>query len=535
MADWVSHRRSLYRVAQEPGLLSFVTPAWNTDVAYLRVLADSVLGQRGGTKFEWLILDNGSRAPETIEFLGRLARFPCVRLHRVEENLGIIGGMRFCLKHAQGRYILPLDHDDYLYPDCVQILTWHIKTNNYPLLVYSDEDKLIGETYAYAYFKPAWDPVLFLNSCYIAHLCAIDRTLALELGAYTDNGVEGSPDWDTFMRFLLAGHTPVHVPEVIYSWRMHQGSTAFNTHSKSYIHDSQKRVLNKFLSAQTRADLYRLDMSPLFDGRPDWWIRRRHVEPRPLVTVVLRDGANKASANVNLTAYPAHRLVSLPVEDGIVALKEVAAEAAGRGGLVHLMCEKLELEGSEWPWECLTWMELVPDTVMVGGRIYDSDQVITAAGYYLGYGAGCGCPDRGRHLNDPGYFGQMWKQRSVSAVSCQHAVVEGAFLNEFLETHSNLPVSLFYLGEWLGAYARKRGRRVVYSPFLSGRSEENWATRVTAREKAAFLAENEEVIPETAVLSPRLSLAPDSRYLPASDALRRSHVERLMAGPLAAE
>ena len=31
-------------------------------------------------------------------------------------------------------------------------------------------------------FKPDWDPVLFSNSCYTAHLSVVDRRMALALG-----------------------------------------------------------------------------------------------------------------------------------------------------------------------------------------------------------------------------------------------------------------------------------------------------------------------------------------------------------------
>ena len=116
---WMAHRlrirKGLYPVHHEPhgsALLSFVTSVWNTPPEYLRVLVESVLKQSKSIPFEWVLLDNGSSKPETRSFLQRLERYPYVHLHRVEENLGIIGGMRFCLEHAKNRYILPLDSDD---------------------------------------------------------------------------------------------------------------------------------------------------------------------------------------------------------------------------------------------------------------------------------------------------------------------------------------------------------------------------------------------------------------------------------------
>ncbi len=117
-------------------------------------------------------------------------------------------------------YILAVDSDDWLYPDCLQIVTWSIQHHNYAPIFYTDEDKLIGDHAVQPYLKPSFDPVLLLNSAYIAHLGVIDRKLALEHGAYADKQTEGSPDWDLFTRFYVAGISAIHIPEVVYSWRM---------------------------------------------------------------------------------------------------------------------------------------------------------------------------------------------------------------------------------------------------------------------------------------------------------------------------
>ena len=94
---------------QTTGLLSFVTTVYNTDPRFLEELGNSVFLQDGGMHFEWLILDNGSTEEGTRRALASLGRHRGVRLERVEGNVGIIGGMRYCLERASGRYILPLD------------------------------------------------------------------------------------------------------------------------------------------------------------------------------------------------------------------------------------------------------------------------------------------------------------------------------------------------------------------------------------------------------------------------------------------
>lgn len=520
---------TLYSDLREQGLLSFVTTVWNTDVEFLRVLADSLLAQRGGTGFEWFILDNGSADADTIAFLESLRAHDFVRLERVEENLGIVGGMRYCLERATGRYIMPLDSDDYLYPKCVSIYTVAIQRAGYPALLYSDEDKLQGEDFLDAYYKPDWDPVLFVNSCYIAHLCAIDRKIALSLEIYNDPDAEGSHDWDTFMRFMIAGHKPVHISEVLYSWRMHPQSTAGNYRSKPVIYDSHTSVLNKFVAASQTPDHFELVSSPLFGGTPDWWISRRHINPRVLTTLrLVRDEDRASLIEIELPALPGSVEVVL-VSEGLEGLMRHLGPLAEANALVHLLGGNVVPQGENWPWEARGMFELFPDCVMVGGRTLSASQQVLAAGQYFGFGDGCSAPDRGRSAIDPGYFAQMWKPHSVSAVSSEHAVVDAAFLRDAVHSliEARLPATLFHLGAWCGAIARRSGKQVIYSPFVHGLAGDDWSASVNEDEHRAFASYAWDLMPDEVLLSPRLGLDRASAYRPVIDARRQDHLDQL--------
>ena len=539
MQERFRERQRLYQTAPEPGLLSLITSAWNTPASYLDALATSVMSQWGHRDFEWIVLDNGSTNPESIAFLGGLTQYPQVKLFRVSKNLGIVGGLRYCVERATGRYVVPLDSDDYLYPDCLRIMTWHIKEHGYPPLLYSDEDKIRDGAFQDEYLKPDWDPVLFLNSCYIAHLCAIDRELALKLGIYADRGAEGCHDWDTFTRFMLAGHTPVHVPEVIYSWRMHPASAALDINSKSYLYDSQEHVLRKYLAAQPDPERYRLRLSPHFNGLPDWWFERTRTDARPLLTVLLCQNPGTPAVRdhveqlLSATGHPDHRVEAISIDSGLRTLAALATEQAARDGLVHLMVEGMQLDGDQWPYEILGLMERHPDTVMVGGCALNLAGQVVAAGEYLGFGGDCGCPDLGHQFGHPGYFGQLLKQRSVSAVSSMLAVVDAAFLVGVLERGGHPEMSLRFFGAWAGAYALRTRRRVVYSPFLIGRGDLNraeWDGQINPSERAAFVRANRDILPDTRYLSPLLSLDPASPYVAVSAAQRHAFAQQHWLG-----
>jgi hypothetical protein len=68
---------------------------------------------------------------------------------------------------------------------------------------------------------------------------------------------------------------------------------------------------------------------------------------------------------------------------------------------------------------------------------------------------------------------------------------------------------------------------VVYSPFLSGSTEEDWDARVRAAERTQFLRANRDIIPDQRFYSPLLSLYADRAYLPADEDERQERLRRL--------
>jgi O-antigen biosynthesis protein len=510
--DALTRRRRDGLYQQEMGLLSFVTTVYNTAPVFLDELASSIFLQDGDMQFEWLILDNGSTAEETKKKLQDIARHGVVRLERVETNLGIIGGMRFCLEHASGRYILPLDSDDLVERDCVNVLTRFLQDNNYPAAVYTDEDKLDGESFCMPYFKPAWDPVLLLHSCYIAHLCAIDRKVGLKLELYSDRTAEGCHDWDSFIRLMNAGFEPRHVAEVLYSWRMHSHSTSANIGSKSYITQSHLATLQRALDHRDAPHL-RLVTSPLFGYDVDWWYRRDRSCPISCETVLIEGGRAKVNGSVRAES-----------NDGLRQLADQVAALSHE--LVHLQWHGIVPDSDEWLWDSAGLLEMFPDAVMVGGVLHDQTR-ITDGPRIFGFGAGYDCPDRGRLLSDPGYSAIIWKAHSVSAVSSGHCVVRRDFLLRMMPTLLAEKVPVRMIGPWLGALAAEQGMRILFSPFMAAKALEAPEDRTSKDARACFLSRFWPQFPDTRFYSPRLGLTFESGYTAVSDDTRKEHLKAL--------
>jgi len=486
----VAKRMSEYPARAEAGLFSLLTTAFNTPGSYIDALAASVRGQTWAD-FEWVVLDNGSESRDTREALDRLARDARVRRFRTEKNLGIIGGMRYVLDRASNRYVLPVDSDDYLFPDALRIIASLVQQNGSPSLLYSDEDKLRAGRHTDAFLKPDWDPVLFRNCCYIAHLCAIDRLQAIQLGAYSDPGAEGCHDWDTFLRFARAGAAAVHVPEILYSWRMHSQSTAADAGSKSYIVDSHRHVLETHAALSGLSDRLQVVPSPFFPASPDWWFRRKRVTAPAVALVIVLSNEGRQDPGLPPTGgYPVSRiwLVQRPSDEpaGMAAELDARArypgaaiehvsspigEAVARAAhtdaaLVAVIDAAVSITSDEWLWEMIGLKESFPDAVMLGGRLIDDGGRILRAAGVFGLGDGTDSPDRGRTELSPGYFGTALKQRSTDIVSGWLCGYDPRFLRTVELDRAN---TLDSVALAVASSAYTGGGRVVFSPFVEGR------------------------------------------------------------------
>ena len=517
-AAWLQHRAAerlaKYRDLPEPGLLSFITPVWNTTPEYLVELANSIFAQAGDPSYEWVVLDNGSTDAGTLAVLDQtIAPHPKVALYRSAENLGIIAGSRYCLERATGRYVVLVDHDDRLYPDCAATVAHWLRRCDSPAAMYSDEDKLVGGVAAMPFLKPDWDPVLFANQAYTAHLDVVDRQTALDVGAFTDRAAEGSPDWDCLMRLHVAGHDPVHLPEVLYSWRMHPASTALNIDSKSYIHSSQQAVVERYRQHLPEPERFALELSPLFPGTPDWRLRRLQEAPPPAVLVVIGEDGPGSGVQA-FHEYPVPAPIHVPRETPPGALLGGLPAGLPDEALVALLDARVAVTEPGWLWEALGLMERYPDTGVVGGRLLDEDDRVVAAGQVLGFEPACGCPDAGRPSTDPGYSVWLLKQRSVSAVSAAQCIFTAGFLRDLLRHGCPPGATWAGLGEWAGAHALRTGARVVYSPFVAGRTQRGPAYAADEDERRLFLATHGDVLPCERWYAPGFGLTLATNYRP---------------------
>jgi O-antigen biosynthesis protein len=223
-------------------LISIVVPAYNTPERYLEPLVNSVIGQ---LYENWeLVLVDASNDPllsKNIEnqqnIDKRIKVFPI-------ENKGISENTNYGIKKAKGEYIALLDHDDLISYDAVYEVVRAINNNPDSDLIYSDEDKITddGGLFVQPHLKPDWSPDLLTHVNYITHFLVI-RKIIIEKVGYLDPDKDGSQDFDLVLRVTDYTKNIVHIPKILYHWRLAANSTAQDISNKPYIKEAGVRAL----------------------------------------------------------------------------------------------------------------------------------------------------------------------------------------------------------------------------------------------------------------------------------------------------
>jgi glycosyltransferase involved in cell wall biosynthesis len=99
--------------------VSILMPVFDTPAAFFAECWESIRAQ---TFREWelVLVDDGTRAPETIAEIERIADDPRVVLIRLEENHGIAPALNIGLGRCRGRLVARMDADDKMMPTRLQ-------------------------------------------------------------------------------------------------------------------------------------------------------------------------------------------------------------------------------------------------------------------------------------------------------------------------------------------------------------------------------------------------------------------------------
>ena len=215
-----------------------------------------------------------------------------VHLLSNRQNKNISYSTNKAISVARGQWIIFFDQDDLLHESALRTISNYLDKNKRAKVLYTDEDKVDeNDLHFDPYFKPDWNPALLRSQNYFCHLLAVQKRHLEECGKLRE-GYEGSQDWDLCLRLTKELETceVVHIPQVLYHWRSHDGSTAKSIEAKgSSIANSSQKVLKDFLSiSKINASVEKVDGI-------HWNIRKKLPSKIPSLLLVLVENNTLAS------------------------------------------------------------------------------------------------------------------------------------------------------------------------------------------------------------------------------------------------
>lgn len=206
--------------------ISIVIPTYNTKPELLHLAIKSIKNQVY-ENWELCIADDCSKIPETKNILTAYQRDAKIKVHFLEENVGIADASNAAIELASGDFIALMDHDDEITPDALYWVVKKLNEQREADILYSDECKVDEQGNLSDYFfKPEWSPELLLNMMYIGHLTVYRKAFLLEQVGLFRKEYNFSQDYDLALRATEKTENIHHIDKVIYHWRLTEGSSS---------------------------------------------------------------------------------------------------------------------------------------------------------------------------------------------------------------------------------------------------------------------------------------------------------------------
>lgn len=425
---------------------SILVPLYNTPLSFLEEMVQSVLDQ---SYSDWeLCLADGSDSEhgEVGDWCRALVqRENRVRYQKLEKNGGISENTNACILMASGTYLALFDHDDLLAPDALYEVYQAIE-NRQAEIVYTDEDKVNeeGTLYSEPHFKSDFNLDLLRSNNYICHFFVVKREIVERVGGFRSE-YNGSQDYDFIFRCVEQTKQIVHIPKVLYHWRMHRNSTAANQQSKMYCYTAGQRAIASHLercgvkgevAMQEHLGFYRVTYP--VQGEPLISILIPNKDERETLKTCIDSILEKSTYrnfeiiviennSVQAETFAFYRELEQRDKGNRIRVVEWKGKfnfseinnygvSFAEGEYLLFLNNDMEVISEDWMERMLSNCQR-EEVGIVGAKLYYPDKTIQHGGVILGLGGIAGHAFSRQLGMEPGYFARAVCQQSLSAVT----------------------------------------------------------------------------------------------------------------------
>ena len=486
------------QTAESCGLptISILTPLYNTPEHYLREFLDSFVTQTAPNGQLCLADASDAQHPEVQRIVGEYQKKNQRIVYQKVENKGIAANTNAAARLADGEYLALADHDDILAPHALYTMgkaILQLRERGEPDgFVYSDEAlfrKSIRHPLA-AHFKPDYAPDYLLCCNYICHLAVFQHTLWDAVGGERPE-CDGSQDHDLFLRLLEQTGGAAHVPQVLYYWRVHAGSTSGGTDAKPYVAEAAKKALADHLARTGRTGTVEDGLFPS-TYRVKW-----DITGNPRVSILIpnkdhtddlekclhsiwvkttwenfeviviennsEDPATFAYYQQAEARYEGLRVVTYPKKGFNFSGINNFGRKYASGAYLLLLNNDVEVRNGDWLTELLRQCAHPGGAAVCGAMLYYPDDTLQHAGVVTGLGGYAGHSHKYKQKGGSGYLFRAATVQDFSAVTGACLLVKTSVWDEVGGLDEAFAVAFNDVDFCLRV--RDAGYRIVWTPY----------------------------------------------------------------------
>ena len=541
--------------------ISVLTPLYNTPEVFLRQFLDSFVNQTAPNG-ELCLADASDAAHSSVGDIVREYQTKYQHIvYKKIENKGIAANTNAAAELASGEYLALADHDDILAPHAMYTMGQAIRqlreAGEPDGFLYSDEalfSKSIKKPMV-GHFKPDYAPDYLLCCNYICHLAVFRRELFEQVGGERPE-CDGSQDHDLFLRLIEQVGGAAHVPQVLYYWRVHEGSTSGGTDAKPYVAKAAKKALADHLertgcTGTIEDGLYPSTYRVRWDivGEPKVSIlipNKDHTEDlekclqsiwkkttwdRFEVIVIENNSTDPATFAYYEKArqrYDGLKVVTYPGKGfNFSAINNFGRKAAS-GEYLLLLNNDVEVRNGGWLTELLRPCAHPGGAAICGAMLYYPDETLQHAGVVTGLGGYAGHSHKYKKKGGSGYLFRTSTVQDFSGVTGACLLVKTAVYDEMHGLDEQFAVAFNDVDFCLRV--RDAGYRIAWTPYAElihyesksrGGDEKDpvKAARFAAEQQRLYTIHGKENILDDPYYNPNLTR--DREDFSESDDLRR--------------
>ena len=476
--------------------ISILTPLYNTPEPYLREFLDSFVDQTAPNG-QLCLADASDAEHDAVKRIVEEYQAKNQRIvYKKIENKGIAANTNAAASLATGDYLALADHDDILAPHAMYTMgkaILQLRERGEPDgFLYSDEalfSKSIQRPIV-AHFKPDYAPDYLLCCNYICHLAVFQKALWDAVGGERPE-CDGSQDHDLFLRLIEQVGGAAHVPQVLYYWRVHAGSTSGGTEAKPYVAAAAKKALADHLARTGRTGTVEDGLFPS-TYRVKW-----DIEGDPKVSILIpnkdhtddlekclqsiwkkttwdnyeiiviennsTDPATFAYYEKAKQRYDGLKVVTYPEKGFNFSGINNFGRKAAAGDYLLLLNNDVEVRNGDWLTELLRQCAHKGGAAVCGAMLYYPDETLQHAGVITGLGGYAGHSHKYKQKGGSGYLFRIATVQDFSAVTGACLLVKASVYDEVGGLDEQFAVAFNDVDFCLRV--RDAGCRIAWTPY----------------------------------------------------------------------